>query len=112
MKFTELEKELKKENKKLQEELEQQKNGRIRTIRFLYESFLKEPSIVTRKIIRDVFEYRWGISSPKFQTLEEAGKHFDISRERCRALEDKFISDIKEVYNLGLKEYKKRTAIK
>ena len=45
---------------------------------------------------RQVLELRFGLHDGKTRTLEEVGKHFDVTRERIRQIEGKALSKLKK----------------
>ncbi|OCS89191.1 sigma-70 family RNA polymerase sigma factor [Caryophanon latum] len=51
---------------------------------------------------REIIEYRFGFKDGEIYTLEEVGKHFDVTRERIRQIEAKALRKLKN--KLYLKE--------
>ena len=45
---------------------------------------------------RQVLELRFGLHDGKTRTLEEVGKHFDVTRERIRQIEGKALNKLKK----------------
>lgn len=55
---------------------------------------------------REIIVLRYGINGTEPQTLEEVGRHFNITRERVRQIENKVLSELKHNSKVKkLKEY-------
>jgi len=54
---------------------------------------------------KEILTLRYGLAGEKVHTLEEVGKHFDITRERVRQIEKKTLEKLRIRFSEQLREY-------